>query len=430
MSSDAEKVARDATANARFRAQLEESWEPIRLHITDFPIEQSPLTSTPVDIRVVQEKSLQEFSEATIALIEQESHPTNISIDCLSAYFMEEASDDIMAAIAAVSEAAIESKIHRVTFSTLRYSPEFERHWNSLGQLNNRIRQHNINQGEQTLSLHKVFLTPRAGRLETFGECYEEFTKKISLGSTPNELGAQIVLSWVLRHHQNAYQQPRKPDATKKLAPLPMPVPLSMSEEYAENEAMVAILKSRGMFSGRRTRSASRRGGATRRTSHRTISRDRSNSMVSGAKPRGARSPQSLGALERLLHQVSRGNNQGCRQNRDRESSRVTDRIASLYRQKCDENTRLHLELESTALEMELLKENQQEQESEVIKLRSEIQKLRETVDWQDTRSDKLNKIKGVLYNENKLLEDELKSLRLSKKHKKAKKDKKRRDRN
>ncbi|MCP3665509.1 MAG: hypothetical protein GY696_23935 [Gammaproteobacteria bacterium] len=117
--------------------QLEESWDPIRLQITDFPIKQSPLTNTPV--RVVQEKSLQEFCEATIALIEQERHPTNISIDCLTAYFMEESEDDIMAAIVSVSGAAVESKRHCVTFSTLRYCPEYKRHWTSLGQLNNPI---------------------------------------------------------------------------------------------------------------------------------------------------------------------------------------------------------------------------------------------------------------------------------------------------
>ncbi|MCP3665507.1 MAG: hypothetical protein GY696_23925 [Gammaproteobacteria bacterium] len=104
----------------------------------------------------------------------------------------------------------------------------------------------------------------------------------------------------------------------------------------------------------------------------------------------------------------------------------MTDRIASLYRQKCDENTLLHLELESTTSEMDLLKENQQERESEVARLRSEIQKHRETVDWQDARTDKLDRFKGVLYNENKLLEDELKNLRLNKKCKmQSKKDKK-----
>lgn len=417
----------DVIANEAIKVRAEECWDPIRLHITDFHIEQSPLTNTPVDIRLVKEESLEQFCEATIALMENEKHPLHISVDCLHQYFMEESTDDLMAAVRAVTDAAVESKRHRVTFSTLRYCPDLERHWSCLGQLNNRIRQHTIDSGEQLLSLHKIFLNPRSGSLETFGETYEEFARKSSLGSTPSELGAQIVLSWVVRHHQNAYMATRVTDNQKKLAPLPMPIPLSMSPDYASSDFMVSVLKSRGMFCGRRTRSTSRRG-APRRTSHRTISRDRSNSAVSGARPRGARSPASLGALERLLHQVSRNDASSHHQNRERDAGRVTDRLALLYRQKCEENTRLSLEVESQKLEIDLLHEKNRERESELVNVRAEVQNLRNTIQWQEARTDR---IKGELNQENRLLEDELANLKLSKKGKKqAKKEKRRRHRN
>ena len=79
MSSSADQLANEAIESALtlICAKLEDSWEPIRLHITDFPIEQSLLTNTPIN----KEESMQEFCEATLELIERERHPTNISID-------------------------------------------------------------------------------------------------------------------------------------------------------------------------------------------------------------------------------------------------------------------------------------------------------------------------------------------------------------
>ena len=66
-----------------------------------------------------------------------------------------------------------------------------------------------------------------------------------------------------------------------------------------------------------------------------------------------------------------------------------------------------------------------------MVTLGAEIQKLKETSNWQDAYTDKLDRIKGELHHENKFLEEELYNLKLSKKCKKhAKKDKRRRDKN
>ncbi len=423
----ADDWADEALEAARTEAEaMEQDEEPLRIHLSDFPIEQSPLTNFPIVFKTPEEETWAEFLEATLDWMSQESRPMCISVDVIMRWFMEEQTEDIMAGVKTLTEAAISGGRHRITFSTARFPPDLERHWFSIGELNNQLRAYTQLVGEQSLSLHKAFLTPQEGVLACYAQCYDEYYRKTSLGKTPSELAAQIVLGWVSQHHRFAYQKERRPKK-RNLAPLPMPLPVSLTREWAQDEFMVRCLKSRGLYRGRRTRSTSRRA-PVRRTSHRSVSRDRADSVVSGAKPRGGRSPQSNGCLERLLCQVTKVGRNRDPYLRERDVSRVSNRIASLYKDKCQEVTGLRVEIETLKLQLDLLREQKQgDSELELNSLKLELKRLKENERWQDASYDRLAKVKDSLFHENKALEEELENLRLSKKERRQKKKDKRR---
>lgn len=424
MAKSADDWAEEAVSTARDEAMEQDQEEPIRVHLTDFEIKQSPTSKFPILFKTVEDETLESFVENTLKWMEEEQRPMHISADILLAFFMQNQDEELMDAVRTLTEAAIAGGRHRITFSTARYPPDFERHWSAISDVNNALRTFTQKVGEQSLSIHKAFLTPQDGVLVCFAACYEEYYKKSSLGKTPSELAVQIVLGWVESHHRHAYQHPRRPKE-RVLAPLPLPLPIAMTKEWASDEYMVRLLKSRGLFRGRRTRSTSRRA-PPRRQSHRTISRERADSLVSGARPNGGRSPNSNGCLERLLHQVQRGGRARDPYVRERECSRVTTRISGLYREKCQEVVNLRVEVETLKLQLEIQKDRQEgEQELEINRLRLEVKKLRETEKWQDAAYDKLARVRDALHCDNKALEEEMENLRLSKKERRQKKKEK-----
>ncbi len=425
MEKTADVWADEAVAAARNEAMDEDAQDaPLRIHICDFEIKQSPHTKFPILFKTIGDETLETFTEKTLKWMEDEQRPMYISADILPAFFMESHNDELMEAVRTLTEAAISGGKHRITFSTARYPPDYERHWSAISDLNNELRKYTQDVGEQSLSIHKAFLCPQDGVLVCFAAMYEEFFKKSSLGKTPSELAGEIVGGWVESHHQHAYKHDRRP-RSRVLAPLPLPLPISMTREWANDEYMVRLLKSRGLFRGRRTRSTSRRA-PPRRASHRTISRDRADSLVSGARPNGGRSPMSNGCLERLLHQVQRSGRTRDQYTRERECSKVTSRISSLYREKCEEVVSLRVEIETLKLQLELAKDKQEgERELETNQLRLEIKRLREAEKWQDAAYDKLARVKDSLLCDNKALEQEMENLRLSKKERRQKKKEK-----
>ncbi len=429
MSSSADSIANEAIEAARGekRKSLEaDEAQPIHMHVADYQLEQWTNARPEIVFKQVGEESLDQFVEGNITMMEAESRPMYITYDIITSYFMEEYSEDIVKAMKTLTDFALDSGRHRVTFSTGRYCGDFERHWVSLSELNNEVRRMTQEAGEQSLSLHKCFLTVQDGALVTHAAMYAEFASKKSLGRMPTELAEQTLLDWIQRHHSNAYQQARRPKQ-KVLAPLPLPLPVSLTHEYANDQFMVSVLKSRGMYRGRRTRCTSRRA-PPRRSSHRTLSRDRSDSVVSGARNgvNGARSPNSLGILERLLQRVSKGGKDQF--SREREAEKVTGRIAAMYQQKCAELTRLSIDFESLRLEMDLMKEKvDSEKEAEIRSLKLEVKRLREEASWESSAYEKLFKIKDSLHYENLQLKEEIESMKLSKRERrKAKKEKKR----
>lgn len=390
---------------------------PIHLHYSDFELE------TPAGAKVkyihLKEKSLQEFGEMLLSAMEREERPMYITVDVLTAFFLEESYADITSVIKAVTEASLESGRHRVTWSTLRYCPDNERYWSDLGDLNSWIRMYTAQTGDQQLSLHKLYLKPRGNQLFTFAEMYSEWWNKTALGLVPSSAAVVVNTTWTEKHHSHAYLSPRLPREPSKEA-LPIPCPLGMTPEYTEDERILSILKSRGLWRGRRTRSASRRV-STRKGSHRTLSRERADSLVSGARPRGARTPDSVSALERLLNRVSRMPRKDDPHSTEREASKVTSKIAELYTAKCQELTRYQLEVESLRLEIELVREARDvKMEAELNKLKDENRYLKEAHNRADRLADKLTDIKESLRVENDKLYDELQLLKMTKKERRA----------
>ena len=390
---------------------------PIHLHYSDFDIE-TPAGSKVKFIRM-KEKSLQEFAEMLLSTMEREEREMYITVDVLTAFFLDESFTDITSVIKAVTEAAIESNKHRISWSSMRFYPDAERYWVEIGDLNTWIRKYTAQIGEQCYSLHKIYLKPKGNQLFTFAEMYNEWWHKSALGQVPSDAAAVVNATWTVKHHENAYKSPRMPREPRTEV-LPIPCPLGMTDEYTKDEKILSILKVRGLYRGRRTRSASRRS-ATRKGSHRTISRDRSDSLVSGARPRGARSPNSVSALERLLNRVARMPRRDDPHSAEREAAKVTSRIAEMYTGKCQEVTKYQLECESLRLEMELIREARDiKMEGEVAKLKDENRYLKQAQSRSDRLADKLTDIKESLRFENEKLYEELQLLKLSKKERRA----------
>ncbi len=423
MSKTADCWAEEALEAARDEAmeQGEKDDGPIRVHISDFELKETRATNFPIIYKTVGEETLEDFVQETVEWMEKEARPMHISADVVHAFFMMEENESLMQAFKTITEAAVATGRHRITFSTARFSPDYERHWWGIAELNNSIRSYTQEVGEQALSLHKAFLHPEDGVLVCAAHCYKEFSMKTSLGKEPSDLAVEIVMGWLQQHHQHAYVHQRRP-MKRNLAPLPMPLPVSLTKAWADCEYMVRMMKSRGLFRGRRTRSTSK-GGAQRRSSHRTISRDRSDSQVSGARPRGGRSPMSNGCLERLLHKVTRLRGDKNTHVRERETSRVAERISSLYKDKCAEVVNLRVEVETLKLQLDLMKDQREgENELELNSLKLEVKRLREAERWQDASYDRLFKVKETLRFENRDLEEQLENLRLSKKERRQKK--------
>ena len=395
----------------------EQETGPIHIHYADFEIE-TP-AGAKVKYLVLKEKTLQEFGEMLLSSMEREQRQMLITVDVLTAFIYDESFEDITSVIKAVTEAAMESSRHRVTWSTLRFAPDAERYWSDIGDLNSWIRRYTAQTGEQNMALHKVYLRPKGNQLYTYAEMYEEWWRKSSLGISPSGAAAFVNATWVEKHHANGFQSPRMPREPRTDV-LAIPCPLGMTSEYVDDERILSMLKSRGLFRGRQSRSASRRS-TTRRGSHRTHSRERADSCVSGARPRGARTPDSVSALERLLNRVARMPRKSDPHSTERETAKVTARIAELYRGKCTELTKVQLESESLCLELELCKEAHDfKMEAEITKLRDENRQLREAQVRLDRLADKLTDIKEDLRHENSKLLDEIQMMKMTKRERRA----------
>ena len=403
--------------SSRGRRGEKEKEECLHLHISDFSIHGQE--NEDVVFRKADEESLSEFTEGILAALEAAERPMRITIDVLTRFYVEEQLEDMQDAIKNIVEAAMATGgRHRVTFSSVRFSPELEKFWSEIQELNLFIRKYTAISGEQPLNLMKIFLAPYNGHYVSFGVRYKEYVENKSLGRTPSDNGASTVALWVIKHHRSAYRQPPKP-SDKQPAMLPLPLPLGVSADYTENPIMLEILKARGMFYGKRNRSASRSTGR-RRTSHRTRSRERSDSMVSLARPRGGRSPQSINALERLLNRVWKYNNQDPEE-REREQQKITGKVATIFKEKCREVTQLSVQLETIKLEYEITQEKKlKEMELECNELRQQNDQLRRHSDAMDRLTTKLTRMKEDLVQENAQLQDELQLLRMSKKERRA----------
>ncbi len=417
--------AMELARESQDRKKASEREGPFHLHITDFPIEYE---GSDVAMRMADEDTLQSFTEGMIAALEATERPMLISIDVLNRFFMEETLADMKASIKAITEAAISSAKHRVTFSTMRFSPDLERFWCEAGQLNSFIRDYTAEIGEQPINLHKLYLQPHNGQFYTCTLHYREYVEKSALGRNPSQKGVSMNIDWVVRHHKTAYWKPRNP-SNKKLEELPLPVPLGLTGSYTDSVTFLNILKSRGLYRGRKARSVSR-GNNRRKTSHRTKSRERCDSLVSGARPRGGRSPNSINILERLLNRVSKSGGTADNQQKTRETQKMSEKISTLYQAKCSDLTRMAVELEATKLELDLLRESKKsELDAEISNLRKENEHHRQARYWAEENVSQLEKIKDTLHRDNQVLLSEVEKLRMNKKERRAAKKAERRAR-
>ena len=423
---DVDLLVDEAMEMARSNKPNGEKEKPFHLHIADYPVEYN---GPEVTIRTAEEDSLCEFTEGLLAAMEATDRPMLITIDIINRYFMQEELEDMKAAITSLSEAAVTSGKHRITWSTMRFCPDLERFWGEVNVLNTFIRNTTVKTGEQMLSLHKIYLAPANGQVVTCPENYKEFVDKSSLGRNPSIKGVAINIDWVVKHHKGAYFHPRNP-SERVVGDLTTPIPLGLTAAFTNNVIFLNMLKSRGLYRGRKVRSVSR-GNLRRRTSHRTRSRERSDSCVSGARPRGERSPVSISILERLLNRVATGGSTQSRKGQERETRKVTEKIANMYQAKCNEVTQLAIDLETMKLELDLMKEKKKmELDEQSSMVRRENEHLKQALDWADDNVMRLEQTRDSMHKENMALIEELQLVKMNKKDRRAAKKAARRRRN
>ncbi len=281
--------------------------EPIRLHLSDVNTCSRTWSNSQTGIQWIHisDATMEIFVERVMSFL-AEKHPHNITISAFQLYLHEESPEDMMKSITNIIMEAQASDRHRVTISSLRFNPEDERIWCTIGELNQQIRDLHIKHNLQPLALHKIFIVKddRVNGYVVKGNHFIEFNERRSLGSSPSEKAVQLIADWVIRHHatgiDNSNIIPLKKDQG-----VMVPCPLGLSSQFYNDEKLASFLKSRGLFV-RQSRSATRKP-TLRRTSHRTISRLRPESH-NGRAPRQGRSatPGSIRNLEKLLTNVAK----------------------------------------------------------------------------------------------------------------------------
>ena len=370
----------------------------------------------------IQDSSLELFQERVLSLLER-PRPQRVTILAYQLYLRENLIDDIIKSINLVMEAASESNRHRVTVSTLRFNPDEERIWHEIGEINKTIRSIMEKHNMQPLLVHKIFIQKddNLGGYAVKANYFSEFTKGTSLGTNPNEKGLKMLVDWLITHHRIGIDNPNIM-TLKYEPPIQTPCPLGLTPAFFNNPKMTSFMKSRGMFV-RQSRSETRKP-VLRRTSHRTISRSRPES-IGAATIRPGRS--ATRHLENLLANAARVNAANPHHGHEPHVPHVNDRnvrrLQEKYDQKCKD---LHqLEEKYKTLKTELINKEEKFKRETDIKdqsYKAQVDHYKQMYFWADQEVEKLRQRLQDYSRDLSDMTDRLSDMRMSKKEKKANK--------
>ena len=230
---------------------------PMEIPAEIFDSEQTGITWIPM----INETAVQ-IAEFVVDQLES-AQPRCITILALQntvTRYSAETVEDIKRAIDTIVDTWQEHRRHRVAIATLIFCPDEVEEWANVAEINDYVMRANQKMKMQPLRLHRIFLTKQKdqGVMVVNGGRFLEFEKGQGLGSTPTMEALRMMAKWILLHHRKGMFNTNIPSSNQDNAGM-QPTPLGYTDGYYNNKDMATILKQRGQFVSRRTRSTSRR---------------------------------------------------------------------------------------------------------------------------------------------------------------------------
>ena len=250
--------------DAVFKVPEMGTFEPYHVVIAPMEIPESIFSENQTGIKwlpMVTETAAQ-IAEFVVDQLEQ-ARPRCITVMALQNAMRVEAMetvDDVKGAIDTVVDCWRLNTRHRVVFTTLIFTPNEVEEWGNIAEVNGHIHQANKQMSMQPLRIHRIFLSKQRGEnvLVVNGSRFVEFNNKTGLGDTPTLEALKLIVKWILLHHRRGMFNRDVPASCPETA-LMMPTPLGFTEGYHNCTILSQILRQRGQFVSRRSRSTSRR---------------------------------------------------------------------------------------------------------------------------------------------------------------------------
>ena len=368
----------------------------------------------------ITDPSIELFQERVLSLLERQ-RPQRLTILAYQLFLRDNLLDEMVRSIELIMETAAASKRHRVTVSTLRFNPDEERLWHEVGDINRRIREIMDKHRMQPLLAHKIFIQKDddIGGYTVKANFFAEYMKGTSLGTNPNEKGLNMLADWLRTHHRIGIDN-RNVLPLKSEAVIQTPCPLGLTPSFFNNNKMTSFLKSRGMFV-RHSRSETRKP-LLRRTSHRTISRTRPESIGASTIRQGRSATRHL---ENLLANAARINAANPHHSHDHSAPHLDvqqfRRLQEKFDRKCQDFQFLEEKHRVLKGEMASKVENfKRETDIKDQSYKAQLDHYKQMYFWADQEVEKLRERLQVYSRDLSEMTDRLNDMRLSKKDKKA----------
>ena len=370
-------------------------------------------------------ESAAQISEFVIDQLEQ-LQPRCISVwafqNCLTSE-SEETIDDLKEAVDNIVEAWKANTRHRVVFTTSVFIPNEVEQWPLVAEFNAHVMKANASMQMQPLRLHRIFLVKQAGEniLCVDGRKFIEHIAKHGLGSTVTIEALKTAVKWLLLHHKKGMFNKEVPPSNMDNAGI-QPTPLGYTSGYYDVPEMAKIMKTRGLFVSRRSRSASRkRLGSSDKPPKRVLSTEQ------GRTPRKQRivGKELEEPTQILLRKVSEAYRLNADMyNMDRSAEREKERakldaIFLLFAEKSERLKKLEKEYNELLQIRTPVSKDPTKQEAEIKRLRDNIKDLRADNQWQRAE---LNRLRRRLQDAGRDLDDMMRDLRIWKRRAEDKK--------
>ncbi len=361
-------------------------------------------------------ESAAQIAEFVVDQLEQ-IQPRCISIwafqNCLTSESTETI-EELKECVDNIQEAWRVNKRHRVCFATAVFVPNEVEQWSMTAEFNAHVMKANAAMVMQPLRIHRAFLVKQQGEniLCVDGKKFMEHNAKHGLGSTMTIEALKTVVKWLLLHHKKGMYNKNIPASNVDNMGL-QPTPLGYTLGYFDVPEMQKIMKLRGLFISRRSRSVSRkRMGSTSKPVKRVLSTEQ------GRTPRKQRIPsvELEEPTQILLRKVSEAyrinaDMYNCDRSAEKERERAKlDAIFLLFAEKSEKLKKMEKEYNELLQMKTPVSKDPCKQEEEVKRLRDINRDLKADNYWQ---RQEMNRLRKRLQDANRDLDDMMIDLKI-----------------